>query len=746
MSETMTGIELARPPSLLATKLHPPPRRPQTVVRDRLLERLRLEPGLKLTLVVAPAGAGKTTLLSDWREREAAARPIAWMSLDEGDNDPVVLWSHLIEALRRVCPGLDDLGFPGAVAAGRIVDAVVRRLVNELTEQGEVVLILDDFHRLSGGEARDTVGWLAEHAPSTFQLVLGTRSEPALPLAAMRAHGELLEVRGDALGFTVDEGDTLLNGRLELGLTRDEVQTLVERTEGLPAGIYLAALSLRRVPDRHAFVRSYDGGSRHVVDFLVDEVLDAHDPALQELMLRCSILGRLCGPLCDAVLERDGSAQLLSALARTNLFLVPLDDEGEWYRFHHLFARLLRVELEHRQPGAAQSLHRRAYDWHREHGSVEEAIEHAFEAAAFREAGELVARWHIAYVGLGRRATILGWLQRLPRELVRENARLLLAEAWISADLGLRDDVARAIAALGQVGSLDEGPLPDGFSSLESSLVTLQALHPWGDLGAAYESAMRAVELEGPRSTRRDVACSALGYALYFRGELDAADRWLAEAAVLAPAHGHPTVAAYSLAYRSFIAGEAGRVDDQTELAEAAAGVAAAHGLEDLLGDVSLAVGLSLAARGQMEDALRLVERGVGMMRPRSQPHELVHALIHQARLLSAAGANEGARGVTAEARAIVDSCPDLGVLEARLAELERPPRASPPESEQPTLSARELVVLRLLRGRLSERDIGRELYLSHNTIHSHTRSIYRKLGASSRSEAVQKARELGLI
>jgi LuxR family maltose regulon positive regulatory protein len=741
----MQSMDLAGPPRLLATKLHPPPRRPQTVARARLLERLRLEPGLKLTLVVAPAGSGKTTLLSTWRE--AAARPVAWVSLDERDNDPVVLWSHLIEALRRVRPGLRDLGFPGAVAAGRVVEVVVRRLVNELAEQGDVVLILDDFQRLSAGEARDSVGWLVEHAPSTFHLVLGARSEPALPLAAMRAHGELLEVRADALGFTTDEAETLLNGRLELDLTRDDVEKLVERTEGWPAGIYLAALSLRRAPDRHAFVRSFDGGSRHVMDFLVDEVLDAHDPALQALMLRCSVLGRLCGPLCDAVLEQDGSGALLAALARTNLFLVPLDDRGEWYRFHHLFARLLRVELEHRHPGAAPALHRRAYAWHRGHGSIDEALEHAFEAAEFHEAGELIATWHLPYVGLGRYATVLGWIDRLPREVVRENQRLLLAEAWISSDLGDADAAAAAIAAVEQAGRLDEGPLPDGFSSLESSFATLQALYSWGDIGAAHERAMRAVELEPPTAPRRDIACSALGYALYFRGELEDADRWLAEAAELARTHAHPTVASYSLAYRSFIAGEAGRVDRQTQLAEAASAVAAAHGLEDLLGDVLVAVGLSLGARGQLSEALPLLERGVEVMRPRSQPHELVHALIHQATLLHAAGADEAALDATAEARTIADSCRDLGVLEGRLAALEGPPQTRPPASRRESaLSARELVVLRLLCGSLSERDIGRELYLSHNTIHSHTKSIYRKLGVSSRRKAVEQARARGLI
>jgi LuxR family transcriptional regulator, maltose regulon positive regulatory protein len=234
---------------------------------------------------------------------------------------------------------------------------VLPHLVNELAEQGAVTLILDDFHRLSGRAARDSVAWFVDHAPRAFQLVLSSRTEPPLGLAALRAHGELLELRAGDLRFTAEEAGVFLNGRLGLGLAPEDVDDLVDRTQGWPAGIYLAALSLTRTADRHALVRSFGVSSRPVVDFLVTEVLEAHDPPVQELMLRCSILERLCGPLCDAVLEQQDSRAMLGALSRTNLFLVPLDDEHGWYRFHPLFARLLRVELEHREPGAAAALH-----------------------------------------------------------------------------------------------------------------------------------------------------------------------------------------------------------------------------------------------------------------------------------------------------------------------------------------------------------------------------------------------------
>jgi LuxR family maltose regulon positive regulatory protein len=375
----------ARPPPLLATKLHPPAGREQTVLRVRLVKRLQAPAGTKLTALAAPPGYGKTTLLGEWRELQALQQPIAWLTVDEGDNDPVVLWSYVTAALAQACPELELLAMPANADAAVILDLVLPELINALAAFGPAALILDDFHALTSGPARDSLAWFIDRVPSTFQLVIATRSEPGLPLGALRAHGELLELRASELGFDASEADVLLNDLLGLGLEREQVEALVERTEGWPAGIYLAALSLQATPDRSEFVSRFSGGDRHVVDFLVAEVLNHHDNDVQTLMLRSSILGRMCGPLCDALREKEGSAERLRELARTNLFLVPLDDRGEWYRFHQFFAQLLRVELEHREPGLAPALHRRALAWHREHGTVEEALEHALHLESAKQ-------------------------------------------------------------------------------------------------------------------------------------------------------------------------------------------------------------------------------------------------------------------------------------------------------------------------------------------------------------------------
>lgn len=730
-------------PPVLLTKLHPPPARNQTLVRSRLLDQLRPQAETKLIVVAAPAGYGKTTLVASWREREMEHRPVGWVTLDDGDNDAVVLWSHVLEAVCRACPDVRGSVPPRLVSSEHVVEVVLPQVVNALIEHGDAGLILDDFHRLSSGTARDSIGWLVEHAPATFRIMIASRSEPGLRLGALRARGHLLEMRAGDLAFTTEEAEALLNDRMELGLARHDVGDLVERTEGWPAGLYLAALSLQGADDRHAFVGRFGGGSRRIVDFLVDEVLEAHDPAMQDLMLRSSILDRLCGPLCDAVLEQQGAGRLLVPLSRTNLFLVPLDDEGEWYRFHHLFAQLLRVELEHREPGLASELHLRAYAWHRENGTVGEAIEHAIQAGAYAQAAHLIATWWAVYANESRYTTVLGWIEHIPAEVAAQHRPLAVAKAWVLSMCARREEAAEAVEAVEQLGGLDEGPLPDGFRSVRSSLATLRATIPWGDVGAGLRSAQLAAELEDSSSPYWASVCWALGMGHYFQGRSADADPWFEQTAALAPQSGEWLVAASSLAFRSLIADEDGRVDDQARLAEEAAALATEQGVDDVDGEVHLAIGLSLAARGKPAESLPQFKRAVTALRAWGQPLDLAHALIRQAAVLRVVGDRDAAAAAVAEARTIVDSCPDPGILSALLAALERPRVRANNNSE---LSDRERVILRMLSGPMSERDISRELYLSHNTVHSHTKSIYRKLDVSSRSGAVERARELGLL
>jgi LuxR family transcriptional regulator, maltose regulon positive regulatory protein len=437
---------------------------------------------------------------------------------------------------------------------------------------------------------------------------------------------------------------------------------------------------------------------------------------------------------------------MLKALSHSNLFLVPLDNEGGWYRFYPLFARLLRVELERREPGTAPALHRRAYAWHRDHGAAGEAISHAIAAGAHTEAAELIEACWVSYANACRYDTILDWIRQLPLEMQSSDVRLLLVKGWMLSLSAKREEARQVIAAAEQLGEPGgEGPLTDGFSCAEASLTMLRAVCPWGDVGAQLEFGRRAAELEGPGSPWQPVACWAVGMGLYYKGEPGEADRWFAESATLAPASAQWPAGASSLAYRSLIAGEQGNLEEQRILAESAAELVREHGTEKANGVVPLALGVSLAARGQPEEAQPLIEGGAAFIRSRGQPTEVAMALVHQGSVLRALGERERSQAATTEARSIIGSCPHPGVLTGRLKACAGSPReeTSPGEGK---LTRRERRVLQLLTSDLSERDIGHELYVSHNTIHSHVRSIYRKLGVSSRAHALQRTRELRLL
>ena len=617
---------------------------------------------------------------------------------------------------------------------------VLPRLVNELSDQGDVVLILDDFHRLSGA-ALDSMAAFIGHAPANLQLVLSTRAEPVLALGSLRAHGELMELRVGDLRFTPGETDEFLNRCLGLGLAPPDVEALLARTEGWPAGLYLAALALSRNTDRHDFVTRFGTSlSRYVTEFLEAEVLAAADPPMQALMLRSSVLGRLSGPLCDVVLERQRSTEMLDELSRTNLFLVPLGGQGGWYRFHPLFAQLLRTELGRRQPGVAQALHRRAYSWHRDHGTTEEAVHHAIEAREYAAAAELIAATWVKYPC----RTVLAWLGCFPGEILGGDIRLLLVQAWALSRAARREEAARAIAAAERLGEPGTGPLPDGFSSVEASLTTLQAVFPWGDVGAQLDYGSRAAKLEGPESPWRPVACWAVGMGLYLHGEFGAADRWFAESQMLAPANARWLEAGSSLACRSLIAGEQGRGDYQRLLAETAVALIREHGVEETYGQEWLALGASLAAHGMTADALPAIERATAVMRSAGQPTGLAMALLRQVPVLRALGERERAEAVIAETSSVIASCPDPGILVGQLAAAKRSPR--PGVRPGQNLTARERKVLRLLKSGLNQREIGLELYVSRNTVHTHIHAIYRKLAVSTRADALERTRELGLL
>ena len=335
---------------MLATKLYLPPPRPGLVPRPRLLERLAEGMDRKLVLVCTPAGFGKTTLLAEWARR--SQRPVAWLSLDAGDNDPARFWRHVAAALDGVLPGLaDQVGARLRDLEAASPQAVVTMLVNDLADAAEeLVLVLDDYHLIQAPPVHESVGFLLEHLPPSLRLMVASRADPPLPLARLRARGELVELRAAELRFTAEEAAELLRTAVGSALPEAAVASLAARTEGWAAGLQLAALSLRDRADVTTFVAGFSGSHRFVLDYLTEEVLDRQPEPLRSFLLETAVLERLCGPLCAAVTGRGDSQQLLERLERANLFLVRLDEVRGWWRYHQLFADLLGARLQREQP------------------------------------------------------------------------------------------------------------------------------------------------------------------------------------------------------------------------------------------------------------------------------------------------------------------------------------------------------------------------------------------------------------
>ncbi len=386
-AEASTATAAFSEPVVVETKLHPPALRSGLVPRPELLARLVAGRERKLTLVCAPAGWGKSTLLGAWCGSPDETRPFAWVLLDPADSDPVPFWLYVIGALRSVRPGLGTAPLAALRSAGRdVVDVVVAPLINELAAlSAPLVLVLDDYHLVRGEGVHASLGFLLRHLPATLHVAIASRVDPPLPLGGLRAAGEVTEIRASDLRFDEEEADKLLNGSLDLGLDRADVELLRARTEGWAAGLQLAALSARTMVDRHAFAREFAGSDRLIGDYL-RELLADQPPSRRDFLLRTSVLERLSAPLCDAVTDRGDSGEQLEAVERANLFLVALDRRGEWYRYHHLFRELLRHQLMRTAPGLASELRRRASAWHRAHGDVEEAIAHAAAAGEVTDA------------------------------------------------------------------------------------------------------------------------------------------------------------------------------------------------------------------------------------------------------------------------------------------------------------------------------------------------------------------------
>src|ERR687886_1504642 len=501
--------------NLLATKLFVPPARAHGVLRPRLFDRLQHGLQGKFTLISAPAGFGKTTLVSAWVA--GCARPVAWLSLDERDNDPARFLTYLVAALQTIAP-IVGAGVVGVLQSPQPppTESLLTALLNDITTLPDhFVLVLDDYHVIDAQAVDQALTFLLEHLPPRMHLVIATREDPQLPLARLRARGQLTELRAADLRFAAAEAAEFLNAVMGLRLSAAEIAALEERTEGWIAGLQLAALSMQGHQDVPEFIQAFAGDHRYIVDYLVDEVLQRQPAPVRSFLLQTSILDRLSGPLCDAITGQADGAARLEALHRGNFFVVPLDDTRQWYRYHHLFAEVLAAQLRAEQPEQVALLHGRASTWYEQHGSPADAIRHALAARDFARAADLVERAVPAMLRSRQEATLLGWLQALPDALVHcrpvlsvhytgtllvsgelegVEARLRDAERWLepTADRRARSypENPRPAAAMVVVDEEEFRGLPGGIAVYRAG----QAL-ALGDVPATVKYARRALDL-----------------------------------------------------------------------------------------------------------------------------------------------------------------------------------------------------------------------------------------------------------
>jgi LuxR family maltose regulon positive regulatory protein len=729
---------------------------PAWVSRPRQVGLLTSGRDARLVLVSAPAGFGKSALVAEWRVTAAETRPFAGVILEPAHNDPVLLWTAIVSSLDKVIAELDGKRLIRTLSAQRpnIEDLLLPRLLNALAARHDpVILVLDDFHLLAEPACHRQLETFVDRLPPAVQLVLTTRSDPMLPLDRYRASGDILELRTDELRFDRQEVALLVRGVAGIRLRDADLDDLVERTEGWPIAIYLAALSLRESADPVAFIRAFPGANGLLMDYLRQEVLRPLPGKVRRFLLRTSILDRFTAPLCDAVAGTEDATVMLDQLERSNLFVIPLDNAHEWYRYHHLFGAALRAELTRLEPDIVLMLHWRASNWCGEHEMINEAIIHALSGGDFEHATVLFTHHWTGNMDAGLLATVRRWMDSFGAARIGAEPIGAICAAGVMGLSGHREEMRHWLEIAESVA--DERAFPPRCSSVRFMAVLVRAFFGFDGLPEMLRAAESAVALAPETmSGWHPLAYVSLGYSRYLTGDFEAAIPPLEEAAQNRSAL--PTVRILALSVLSLIMSDLGRTPEAAELARAAYELVEHDGLVESPTTTlaATALGAVRTHEGRYEEARRLLEHSLAIRRPIAglSAWPTLNSLIALANLSLETGDHSTARRLLDEAADLVAAEPEssahidsvLTKIEGFLAE-EAPANTSTQVLTE-SLTSREVAVLRLLRGNLSLREIGRELYVSANTVKTHTRAIYRKLGASSREEAIARARENGIL
>jgi LuxR family transcriptional regulator, maltose regulon positive regulatory protein len=658
--------------SLVFTKLRPSQARPKLVARPRLTARLEREAGRKLTLISAPAGFGKTTLLVEWlREREGGEGAVAWLSLDEGDNDPTRFLSYLVAALRSV---EEEIG-EGVLSALRSpepprIEALTAALINGLAAlPEELTLVLDDYHVIDSEPVHGIVSFLLENLPPNVHLLIGSRINPPLPLARLRARNQMMELGAADLSFTPEEAAAFLNSVMELDLSAEQIAALERLTEGWIAGLQLAALSMRDRKDVSGFVRAFSGSHRDVLDYLAEEVLERQPESIRRFLLETAVLDYLTGALSDALTGRSDGHEMLERLERENLFVVALDEERHWYRYHHLFSDFLRTRLKRESPERVSELHCRAAAWYERNGLISEAVGHALRAEDHERAADLVERVVGEMWFRGEVQTLLGWLEALPEVAKRRRPRLLLEHAtalmWVGRLEGVESLVREAERIVDAAEEFSgEGP-PSSTKNIHRPYLLgyAAAARAWhanllGNPQGGIEFARRALALLPDDPRPRTFAAFSLAAAYSFAGDFEAASAAFAETEELGLAAGHDYLALEAMGYHAELQMARGRLREADGILRRALEFAAERGDASLpaTAEVHVAMGELLYEWDDLDSAEDRLAEGVRLAEQTGQIGSLVDGYVSLSRLKQAQGDTDGASGAAREAERLARS------------------------------------------------------------------------------------------
>ncbi|MCP5024999.1 MAG: hypothetical protein GY929_01830 [Actinomycetia bacterium] len=693
-----------------------------------LLDEAVTDDATRVVLVSAPAGSGKSTLVADWQQYRADC---AWLQADAADGDPARFWGHMIAALESVVPGVKAATVSAIPGSGSDATPVIDRLANELAGASPTVLVVDDYHLIANPVVDEAMERLIELAPSTFTLILCTRLDPGVRLARLRVRGQLAEVRADDLRFDPEEASVLLTQQGGAPSSQ-QVEALCERTEGWAAGLVLAGLSLAASDDGDAFVASFQGDDRLVVEYLTDEFLAGVADDDRMRLLQTSVLDRMNGPLIDAVCATTDGTPWLQHTAATNQLVIGLDRTGTWYRYHHLLADLLRLEAERTIDLAV--IHGRAAAWHQREGDSHAAVEHYIAAGEFNAAADLIYDDATELMNRGQLRTVRHQINRLG-PVADEHAGAMVVRGWISLLTGNFTD---AQASVERARALDPNDNEAGLLVALAIMTHIAA----GNIAAALDAARSAGD------PFESTQAMTLGGAHTWGGAFDAARPLLERANEMAPQEGNAFVEAVTPIFSALGHLEAGDARAARRYATQALEVAAANGFDDLA-QIALAHSIVARTTDDPAEAVASAERGVELARRSPEYVMFAYALASAGDVLCHHGDPPGAQYL-AEARAIVDRCPDPGIAGRYLARVEARHQLATPPTEAAglveDLTDRELAVLRYLPAPMSQREIASELYVSLNTVKTHCKAIYRKLGVGDRKAAVQAARDINLL